>query len=318
MKNGNAFHVFHNIKFRYSKFWLGVFLIIAVLGLTVPQILLRLFDHDYSAFINGSLDSGISSWAIPMMLILTFAEFIAGLIEHNPQNKGEFLLNLGLGLAVAFCNTFIRTGQVFLYFQFWQLAAVKVPFVWWSWLLCFFICDLVFYWFHRMGHEVNIFWAAHFTHHTSKEFNLSVGIRNNIIHVFYRYIFWAPICLLGFHPIMVITCDSLSAVYQYFLHTKKVKSMGVFENFLCTPSSHRVHHGCNEIYIDKNYGGCFIIWDRLFGTYVKETEPVIYGLKEGLEKYKPVDLITFKWKSIFKNIRNDNFLKVLFNKPTSN
>lgn len=267
---------------------------------------------------QGMYDSGVFRWCLPVIIMAVFLETILlGFSSHGRINKTDSIVNIAFGFGVAGSVLLIKGTQWFIYYGAWCKAFFDIPVTVYSWILCFFACDFIFYWFHRLGHEVNVFWASHQTHHSSKQFNLSVGVRNNIIHVFYRFLFWTPLCLIGFHPVMIITCDTVSTVYQFFLHTKRVRKLSFLEYFFCTPSNHRVHHGCNEIYLDKNYSGCFIIWDRMFGTYQEETEDVKYGLTGGEESYSILKLAFGYWVSMIGKARKrGNFFIILFGRPT--
>jgi sterol desaturase/sphingolipid hydroxylase (fatty acid hydroxylase superfamily) len=145
--------------------------------------------------------------------------------------------------------------------------------------ILFLLVDLCEYWFHRLCHEVNILWRAHIVHHQSEEFNLSVGLRTSLFIPFFNIFLYALFPLFGFDPKLVLMILFIQGFFQLLVHTKLVKKLGVLEYIFVTPSAHRVHHGKNEVYIDKNYGKFFIFWDLLFGTYQEETEEVEFGIK---------------------------------------
>ncbi|HYO71450.1 MAG TPA: sterol desaturase family protein, partial [Archangium sp.] len=156
-----------------------------------------------------------------------------------------------------------------------------------AWVLLFFAEDLCYYWFHRVHHESRLFWASHVVHHSSEHYNLSTALRQTWTPMS-GLLFWAPLPLLGFHPAMVLTAHAISLLYQFWIHTEAIGRMGPLEWVLNTPSHHRVHHGANPRYLDRNYAGIFIIWDRLFGTYEPEGERVRYGLTTQLRTFRPV------------------------------
>ncbi len=156
------------------------------------------------------------------------------------------------------------------------------------WLTCFVGVDLAYYWFHRLSHEVNFLWAAHVVHHQSEDYNLAVALRQSTLQPFLGCVFYWPLAFLGFPPAVYLACFSIKTIYQFWLHTQMIGSLGPLEAVLVTPSHHRVHHGRNPIYIDRNHGGTFIVWDRLFGTFQRETEPVIYGITTPLESWNPI------------------------------
>ena len=146
----------------------------------------------------------------------------------------------------------------------------------WEWLALFILDDFCYYWFHRLSHRFSFFWASHSVHHSSLRFNLSVGFRQTWFP-FYAFIFWLPLAFIGFDPLMILIMQMLSLALQGLLHTEAVRSYGVLDRFLNSPSHHRVHHGQQTKYVDRNFGAVLIVWDKLFGTFQKEEEQPIYG-----------------------------------------
>ena len=157
------------------------------------------------------------------------------------------------------------------------------------WVIAFIGYDFCYYWFHRFGHEINLLWAAHVIHHSSEEYNLTTALRQTSTG-WLGFIFYLPMALLGFSPQMVITVGALNLVYQYWVHTRHIAKLGWYELVFVTPSNHRVHHAQNKVYIDRNYGGVFILWDRLFGTFQEELDkqPVIFGIRGALQSWNPL------------------------------
>lgn len=169
------------------------------------------------------------------------------------------------------------------------------PFSWsasspWTWLICFLLVDFFYYWDHRLGHELNILWAFHNIHHSSEKFNLAVASRLSWVEEAYRWIFLAPLALLGIPVPMIVLMKLLHRVYQVPVHSTYIGKLGWLEYILATPSQHRVHHGRNEQYLDKNYGGALCIWDRLFGTFEPEVEKVEYGLVKQIKTTNPIKI----------------------------
>jgi sterol desaturase/sphingolipid hydroxylase (fatty acid hydroxylase superfamily) len=158
-------------------------------------------------------------------------------------------------------------------------------------ILTFFCVDFSYYWFHRASHTIKFFWAFHMIHHSSQEMNLTVAYRLNWFTVLVSPAFYVPLVLLGLPPVFILGSFALNLLYQFFIHTEAVGRLGVLEYVMDTPSSHRVHHGSNAQYIDKNFGGVLIIWDRLFGTYQAEGEKVRYGITTGFVGYNPLKLV---------------------------
>lgn len=160
---------------------------------------------------------------------------------------------------------------------------------WWSWVFAFVAYDFCYYWKHRFGHESRLFWASHVAHHQSEEFNLSTALRQTGTD-YIGFIFYIPLYLVGVPAEVVITVGSLNLIYQFWVHTEHIRRLGPLEWLFVTPSNHRVHHARNPDYLDKNYGGVFILWDRLFGTFQaeKEQEPCVYGITTGLHSWNPI------------------------------
>jgi sterol desaturase/sphingolipid hydroxylase (fatty acid hydroxylase superfamily) len=171
-------------------------------------------------------------------------------------------------------------------FAFYHLATGTAVFA-----LTFLATDFCYYWYHRISHTVKIFWAFHLVHHTSTRMNLTTAYRLNWFSALITPYFFIPAALLGLPPLYIVISISLNLFYQFFMHTEAVGRIPFIEGIIDTPSAHRVHHGSNPVYIDKNYGGVLMIWDRLFGTYQPETEPVKYGVTSGFVSNNPFVLV---------------------------
>ncbi len=169
-----------------------------------------------------------------------------------------------------------------------------------TWLLAIVLIDLSYYWWHRLSHEVNFLWAAHVVHHSSEEYNLAVALRQGVLTPWTILPFHLPLALIGVPPLVMLAVDSFNTLYQFWIHTQLIRKMGFLEKWINTPSSHRVHHGINPRYLDKNYGGTFIVWDRLFGTYEPETEPPVYGLVKPLGSFDPFTAQFHYWADLWK------------------
>jgi sterol desaturase/sphingolipid hydroxylase (fatty acid hydroxylase superfamily) len=171
-----------------------------------------------------------------------------------------------------------------------------------SWIVfavCFLSVDFLYYWFHRTSHEVGAFWAAHSVHHQSEEYNLSVALRQGAFQSFFSWVFYLPLAVLGFPPATFITCSALNTLYQFWIHTRLIKTLGPIEWIFNTPSHHRVHHGRNPRYIDRNHAGVLIVWDRLFGTFVPETDEPVYGVVKPLASANPLWANFAGWIDLF-------------------
>ncbi len=168
-----------------------------------------------------------------------------------------------------------------------------------TWIIGLFVADFIAYWFHRLSHEINFLWAAHIVHHQSEELNLTTVFRVSFLAVIYRACFFFWMALAGFDVFTIVTTSVFLGFYQLFTHSRVIGKLGIIEKFMTTPSHHRVHHARNEKYMDQNYGHIFIIWDRMFGSFVEEEEEPDYGITTGYERADPFDAVFSYWKNLF-------------------
>lgn len=216
----------------------------------------------------------------------------------------------------AFFGLFIGAVYLFAY----EIAPYKFPAeAWWSWALLFFIDDFAYYWFHRFSHESRLFWNFHVVHHSSEQYNLSVAVRQSWFGGIIHWIFYVPIMLIGFAPWMFALIHGLNLIYQFWIHTKLIDRLGPFEYIFNTPSHHRVHHAVNDEYIDKNYAGVLIIWDRIFGSFVNEKDEPRYGITTPLKTHNPLFANTHAWTEMFQAVRRQkdiiSKIKCIFGAP---
>jgi len=191
-----------------------------------------------------------------------------------------------------------------------------LQFMWWA--LAFLLIDKAYYWFHRYAHEVAVMWAAHVVHHSSEEYNLTTALRQSALQTLTSFPFFAVLAVIGIQWQMFTICYGINLLYQFWIHTRVVKRLGFLELFMNTPSHHRVHHGKNPKYCDKNHAGVFIIWDRMFGTFVKEDEEPVYGITVPLNSWNPIWANIHTYAYLFKDVaraRGLDKLRILFNKP---
>ena len=200
-------------------------------------------------------------------------------------------------------KTVVGSVGVICLMPFHWLTPISLPMNLLTWILAFFAADLTYYWMHRIEHEQRILWALHSVHHYSKDYNLSVSFRLSIIEGLIEWIFLIPMILVGFSPFQAIVGLILVAQFQTWIHTERIGKLGWLDKIFNTPSVHRVHHGSNKKYLDKNYGGFLIIWDRIFGTYQKEEEQVIYGLTKDINTNNPLLINFIEFKSIIKDLK---------------
>jgi len=258
---------------------------------------------EYLAKMAGTNDP--VTYAIPVFIIAILLEiFIDTKEKLQVYHKTEAWASIAMGAGSVVINIFTKFTYfvLFMYiYENWSFQQLSV--VWWVWLIAFFADDFSFYWHHRLSHEVRILWAAHSNHHSSQDYNLAVALRQSWTEGIYKFVFYAWMPLVGIHPIMIFTLASISLIYQFFLHTQTVKKLGFFEWFMNTPSHHRVHHGTNFQYLDRNHAGVLIIWDRLFGTFEPEGEKVIYGLTKNIETANPLRIATAEYESIAQDMK---------------
>ncbi|HET6226721.1 MAG TPA: sterol desaturase family protein, partial [Bacteroidia bacterium] len=231
------------------------------------------------------------AFIIPLLFVFIGVEYYFSKKTNRKYfSFSSSISNISIGIAERLAQLFCA-GYFVLLFQFTHdhFALFNVTENAFTWILIFVLTDLLWYWYHRSSHEVNILWGAHIVHHSSEEYNYTVSLRITIYQSIVRILFGLLLPVIGFPVSMLLVSISVLGLYQFFLHTRFVRNLGFLEVFLVTPSNHRVHHGNNPIYLDKNFGGIFIIWDKLFGTYQAETEEVRYGLT------KQVDSHSFLW-----------------------
>lgn len=228
------------------------------------------------------------AFAIPAFFIFVFIEFKIAKYQKKAKifKYENTVANFSVGIAERLLNLFIAASFYQAYnWVYTNYAIFEISTHWYVWILLLLSTDFVWYWYHRLGHEINFLWAAHIVHHQSEEFNLSAAARITTIQAIFRNVFWCILPLLGFHPTMIITILLAHGAYSFFTHTQLVGKLGWLENILITPSLHGVHHASDEKYLDKNYGDVFVFWDKLFGTFQKEEEAPKYGLTHPIKSY---------------------------------
>ena len=187
------------------------------------------------------------------------------------------------------------------------------------WMSLVFAVDLCFYVLHVVDHKCRLFWAIHVTHHSSEEFNITVGFRSSVFQPIYRFLYFTPLALIGFNPVDILFVYSVSQIYGLLIHTQLIGKLGPLEWILVTPSHHRVHHGSNPEYIDKNMGMVFIIWDRIFGTFKEEAGKVKYGVTKNLTDHRPSTVVFHEWQNLLNDLKKAETLKerlvVIFGNP---
>jgi sterol desaturase/sphingolipid hydroxylase (fatty acid hydroxylase superfamily) len=248
-------------------------------------------------------------YAIPVFLGLLVLEVLSYRFLPDDEERGYEVRDTGTSLAMGVGSLVVgapwKLVVVITYAGLYELAPWHLPMsAWWAWAVLLFADDLAYYWFHRLHHEVRVLWASHVVHHSSEFYNLSTALRQSWTPMT-SLPFWIPLALAGFPPWAILAQQAVSLLYQFFLHTERVdKLWRPVEWFLNTPSHHRVHHGANQVYLDRNYGGILIVWDRLFRSFEPEGERVVYGLTRNIGTYNPVRVAFGAWAALAADVRS--------------
>lgn len=248
-------------------------------------------------------------YAIPFFVVAIIIELL--IAKHNKKLDILFEFKdtissmiMGIGnVAIKLFTKFLHFGVYVILYE--NLRILDLSYFWWVWVIAFFAEDLSYYIFHITSHNVRIFWASHVNHHSSKKYNLSTALRQEWSGVFYDFIFWLWLAIIGFPPLMIVTLQATNLLYQFWIHTETVKKMPRWYEFIFnTPSHHRVHHSSDIKYLDRNHAGTLIIWDRIFGTFKEEEEHPNYGLTNDIKSYNPLVIAFHEWGAIIKDIKN--------------
>jgi sterol desaturase/sphingolipid hydroxylase (fatty acid hydroxylase superfamily) len=265
------------------------------------------------------------SYAIPGFVVFIIVEwYFRKKRKLDAMDYKQSASSIGMGLVTVFIDLGIKAIAIGFYIWLYQFRIFKdlgpetmTGFLdlswhkshWWIWILCFVGDDFTFYWHHRLSHEVRILWSAHINHHSSIQYNLATALRQSPKEELYKKLWWIWMPLLGFHPLMILTCMQISLIYQFFLHTELINRVGIFEKFMNTPSHHRVHHGSDIKYLDKNYAGIFIVWDKIFGTYQVEEQTPKYGITTNIYSYNLFEITFHEFKSLMHDVKHAKTFK---------
>ena len=240
-------------------------------------------------------------WALAIIGLLVSAEIAWSIIEDKQVYKvKETLANLGIILGFIVTKALFTSYQVAIMAFAYKFAIFDFPDKPWVYVLTFILVDFIYYWFHRLSHIWKPLWAFHVVHHSGQSMNLTTSYRLNWFSAVISPLFFVPLAFIGFSPQVIVLSFAFNLLYQFILHTEVVGKLGKLEGVIDTPSAHRVHHGSNKIYIDKNFGGVLMCWDRLFKTYQAETEKPVYGTTEGFVSYNPIKLVFHGFIDLFK------------------
>lgn len=243
-------------------------------------------------------------YTLPIFGLLLLIEFLYGHFKktNTYQNTKDTYASLSLGIGqvivtVVFSSLLLSIDNLLYKHRLFEFGNT-----WYEIVLLFLIMDFSFYWWHRASHRMRFFWANHVNHHSSTEFNFSTAFRQPFFSPILRPLFYFYIPWLGFDPQLIIILGIVSLIWAVWSHTKHIGKLGFLEYIIVTPSAHRVHHGTNPEYIDKNYGGVFIFWDIMFGTFEPEIKPVVYGITENINTFNPIKIIFHEWQAMYKDV----------------
>ena len=250
---------------------------------------------------------GPVEYAIPIFLLLIVIEMIwAKSRAPDKYEPRDTWTSLAMGTGSSLIGALEAGGLMALYVWLSGYRLFDIGWQWWAWIACFVLDDLAYYWFHRSAHRVRWFWASHVNHHSSQHYNLSTALRQTWTGMIaLGFVFRLPLLLIGFPPAMIVFCAGLNLVYQFWFHTEAIdKCPRWFEAVMNTPSHHRVHHATNPLYLDRNYAGVFIVWDRLFGTFQgeREDQAIHYGIVKQLGSFNLLWTAFHEWIGIARDV----------------
>lgn len=259
--------------------------------------------------------------SIPIFFLLIGIELAVERFSHRKLYRlPDAISNLSCGITSQLSGLFLKILAIGVYeILFSNFAFFELQKGWLYWVALFLLVDFAYYWAHRMSHEVNLFWGGHVVHHQSEDYNLSVALRQSSFQIVWTFAFNLPIALLGFETLDFALISALNTLYQFWIHTETIKKLGFLEYFLNTPSHHRVHHGRDPKYIDKNHAGSLIIWDKMFGTFQAEEEKPTYGITKPINSWNAVWANVSHYAEMGKDLKRiENWsdkIKYLFKKP---
>ncbi|MCI5058703.1 MAG: sterol desaturase family protein [Flavobacteriales bacterium] len=249
-------------------------------------------------------------YAIPFFFLFIFIEFGILLFKKNKISAEDTLNNISCGILDQVLGIFFGLVGLLAYqYVYENLRLFEIPQNVWTWIAVFIGADFLYYWAHRKSHEINILWLGHVVHHQSEKYNLSVALRQGAFQVICTAVFYLPMALIGVETFFYFTVLAFVTLYQFWIHTELIDKMGWFGLIFNTPSHHRVHHGKNPKYIDKNHAGVFIIWDKMFGTFQKEEETPSYGITIPDVTWNPIESHIEPWRSLFTAIAQTSGIK---------
>ncbi|WP_046775430.1 sterol desaturase family protein [Streptomyces yangpuensis] len=246
-------------------------------------------------------------WSIPAFVLLTVIELVSYRLHPDEDAAGydtkDAVTSIGMGLGSIGFDLLWKIPVVAVFTAVYELTPLRVPLLWWTIPLMLLAQDFLYYWQHRCHHVIRILWACHVVHHSSRKFNLTTALRQPWTSAT-TYWFYLPMVAVGVHPAVVPFCYGINLLYQFWVHTERIgKLPRAYEYVFNTPSHHRVHHASQGGYLDRNYGGILIVWDRMFGSWVGETDKPVYGLTKNINTYNPLRVATHEYAAIARDVR---------------
>ncbi|MEV7510747.1 MULTISPECIES: sterol desaturase family protein [unclassified Streptomyces] len=246
-------------------------------------------------------------WSIPAFVLLTVIEVVSYRLHPDDDSAGydtkDAATSITMGLGSIGFDLLWKIPVVLVFTAVYELTPLRVPLLWWTLPLMLLAQDFLYYWQHRGHHVIRILWACHVVHHSSRKFNLTTALRQPWTSAT-TYWFYLPMVALGVHPAVIPFCYGINLLYQFWVHTERIgKLPRAYEYVFNTPSHHRVHHASQGGYLDRNYGGILILWDRMFGSWVGETDRPVYGLTKNIETYNPLRVATHEYAAIARDVR---------------
>ena len=251
----------------------------------------------------------------PIVIALILIEsLVSSSIKLGYYKRGDSMGTIGLIIGNVIVNVLTKTSILgfYLFLYQYRLFDVSSFSLWIQIILTLIVIDFIYYWFHRTSHRVRFFWGIHMNHHSSEEMNFLVSLRQAWFNPLFRVPFFFILPLIGFNPFLTFIVGAASTLWAVIQHTQTIGKLGPLEWFMVTPSAHRVHHGVNEEYLNKNFGNLFIVWDRIFGTYAEEKEAVIFGLTNNVKTFNPFRITAFSWLQFVNDFKQSNNLSDKF------
>ena len=262
-------------------------------------------------FENNVTEYTVYAIGAPIVIALILIE---GLISSSKKlgyyKHSDSMGTIGLIVGNVIVNLLTKTSILGFYLFLYQfrLFDISTGSLWIQIILTLIVIDFVYYWFHRTSHRVRFFWGIHMNHHSSEEMNFLVSLRQAWFNPLFRLPFFFILPLIGFDPLLTFVVGAASTLWAVIQHTQTIGKLGPLEWFMVTPSAHRVHHGVNVEYLNKNFGNLFIVWDRIFGTYAEENEEVIFGLTNNVKTFNPFRITAFSWLQFINDFKESNNL----------